>query len=63
MRVPVEHGQLIVKTKYRREYPHIRCLACGEYWHEKDAEGTFLPLSYCPNCGAMFIGAENPEAE
>lgn len=33
---------------------HRRCPKCNEYFCIKDAEGSEIPSSFCPNCGAYM---------
>ena len=39
------------ETTLEKDGHHIRCLNCGEYWCDNDAEGNPFPINFCPNCG------------
>ena len=56
--ISVEDVAPVIRAPYRKEGNQIRCLACGEHWNEQDMDGTYLPLSFCPNCGAHFLCEE-----
>lgn len=41
---------------------HIRCSQCDMTMCDKDREGDAIPISFCPNCGAVMKG-ENDESD